>query len=185
MSDLRKLMATALTSSNLGADENEERAIDRILALGSGDRLGTLLWRLRLANDHTAFKQAALVLSSRMVRAGEARSMREKVAERAVMEWLDDVCKICLGRGRLVPKNSPVATHTCTGCEGTGRARHSDAARARALGIPMPAARKWEARFAKAHALISAADRATYVTVARQLGRTRAETPSMAGGSVV
>lgn len=172
MSDLRKLIATALTSSNLGASDTEERAIDRILALASADRLGSLLWRLRLANDPGAFKPAVLVLSSRMVRQGEDRAMRERVAAAAILEWLDDLCRNCGGRGRLLPeKGTPVLTHVCTKCEGTGRHRHTDAARARALGIPLNAAAKWGGRFAKAHALISSADRKTYASVAAQLER--------------
>lgn len=172
MSDLRKLLASALTGSSMAESAIEETALDRILAMSHADRLGTLLWRLRLANDRSAFRPAVLLLSSRMARKHEPRSMREKVAECAIMEWLDDVCRPCWGRGNIVPKDAPVATHVCTTCNGTGRRRHSDAARARALAIGQDAAKKWEARFAKAHAVITAADRAVWYEVAEQLERT-------------
>lgn len=171
MADVRKLLAVALQATDLSDNPNEETNLDRILALAHADRLGILLWRLRLANDAKAFKPAVFVLSLRMHRQGELRSTRERVAECALMEWLDDLCRICGGRGNIVPKDSPVATHACTVCEGTGRRRHTDFARGRALGLGPDAARKWEGRFAKAHSLISSADRETWIRVATQLER--------------
>lgn len=171
MSDLRKMLAVALQTSDLTDNPLEESALDRILALSHADRLGTLLWRLRLAYDAVAFKPAVLILSSRMVSAHETRPMRERVAECAIMEWLDDLCKTCWGRGYMVAKNAPVATHVCGKCSGTGRRRHDDHARARALGLGIEVAKKWEAKFAKAHAIISSADRATWIEVATQLER--------------
>lgn len=171
MADVRKLLATALQSTDLSDNPTEETALDRILALAHADALGSLLWRLRLANDARSFKPAVFILSKRMHRQGEARETREKVATCALMEWLDDLCRTCGGRGNIVPKDIPVATHVCTVCEGTGRRRHTDFARGRALGLGPEAARKWEGRFAKAHSLISSADRKTWIEVATQLER--------------
>lgn len=93
------------------------------------------------------------------------------VARCALMEWLDDVCKPCWGRGYMVPKDAPVATHACTTCNGTGRKRHPDNERARGLGLGVDIAKKWEPIFARAHAFISAADRRTWIEVATQLER--------------
>lgn len=171
MADIRKLVATAILGSDLTDNPLIETALDRIRAFAFSDRLGSLLWRLRYANDHRAFADAVLVLSHRMALPGEARSMREKVAGTAIMEWLDDICRTCQGRGRLVPKNAPVATHACTKCNGTGTGHHSDAKRARALGLSLAAARKWGPRVARAHDLISAADTATWLETAARLER--------------
>jgi len=171
MSDLRKLVASAILGTDLSDDPNQETPLDRIAAFAFSDRLGNLLWRLRWANDRHSFAPAVFLLSSRMRVHGELRSMREKVAQCALMEWLNDVCVPCQGRGKLVPKDTPIATHSCTVCNGTGKARHSDAARARALGLEVGAVRKWEHRFERAHAKISSADALAWVEVAAQLGR--------------
>ncbi|HQR20061.1 MAG TPA: hypothetical protein PKV98_04300 [Burkholderiaceae bacterium] len=171
MADVRKLLATALQSTDLSDNPNEETALDRILAMAHADALGSLLWRLRLANDARSFKPAVFLLMKRMRRKAEPLPMLEKIASCAIMEWLDDLCRTCGGRGNIVPKDSPVATHACTVCEGTGRRRHTDFARGRALGLGPDVARKWEARFAMAHSRIAAADRKTWYEVAEQLER--------------
>ena len=171
MADVRKLLATALQSTDLSDNPNEETALDRILAMAHADALGSLLWRLRLANDARSFKPAVFLLMKRMRRKAEPLPMLEKIASAAIMEWLDDLCRTCGGRGNIVPKDSPVATHACTVCEGTGRRRHTDFARGRALGLGPDVARKWEARFAMAHSRIAAADRKTWYEVAEQLER--------------
>lgn len=171
MADVRKLLAVALQATDLSDNPNEETNLDRILALAHADQLGGLLWRLRLANDAKSFRPAVAVLVKRMRRKAEPLPMLEKIASCAIMEWLDDLCRTCGGRGNIVPKDSPVATHACTVCEGTGRRRHTDFARGRALGLGPDVARKWEARFAMAHSRISSADRAAWYSVAEQLER--------------
>ena len=172
--DLRQLVAAALHSSDLGDDPTRETPLDRILAMAHADRLGGLLWRLRLANDAAAFAPATLIVSRRLRRGTDRRSRAEifdRVAARAVQEWLDDLCRVCLGRGKLVAKDTPVATHVCVRCSGTGRRRHSDAERARAIGLSMDAARKWTPKFALAHEIIADADAGAGLEVAAQLGR--------------
>jgi len=171
MSDVRKLLATALQSSDLSSDPNGESALDRILAMAHADRLGSLLWRLRLANDRGSFRPAVLVLTSRMQSAKGAMSMRAKVASVAIMEWLDDVCRHCRGRGYHVIPDTPVCDHACTYCNGSGKQRHSDHARAVGLELDVETTRKWEPHFARAHALIASADRRTWIEVATQLER--------------
>lgn len=171
MADVRKLLATALQSSDLSDNPLEETALDRILAMAHADQLGRLLWRLRLANDAQSFRPAVSVLVKRMRRKAEPLPMLERIASCAIKEWLDDLCKTCGGRGNIIPKDSPAPTHACTVCSGSGRRRHTDFARGRALGMGPDIARKWEARFAMAHSKIATADRKTWYEVAEQLGR--------------
>lgn len=175
MSDLRRLLAISLQSSDLSTNANEESAIDRILALATADRLGSLLWRLRLVNDARSFHPAALILAHRVRRSNAkgrplTHAVEQRLAERVITEWLDDVCRACVGRGHRVAKDSPVALHACTTCNGTGRRRHSDAERAKAMGFTV-SSHAWSERFAWAHALVAAVDRQTWVSVAVQLER--------------
>lgn len=188
MADLRKLLAHALRASDLSASSTEETNLDRLLALAHATRLGGLLWRLRLANDAAAFRPAALIIAKRMLRGPHDNpKVVERVASCALMEWLDDLCRPCRGRGYLAPKDTPVLTSVCTVCNGSGRAHYSDAVRAAGLGITLDAVRKWEPRFARAHSVIAGADRDTWLRVAIQLERvtgkagTRAKVMLIAG----
>ena len=175
MSDLRRLLAVALQSADLSSNPNEENAIDRVLALATADRLGSLLWRLRWVNDAASFKPASLVLARRFQqshRRGQplSRDIVHRLADRVLVEWLDDVCRACMGRGHRVAKDAPIALHSCTVCNGTGRRRHSDADRATAMRF-MVSSPTWAERFARAHSLVSSADRRTWIEVAAQLER--------------
>jgi hypothetical protein len=173
MPDVRTLTASALRSSNLADAHFHETSSDRVKALAHADRLGSLLWRLKDAQDGSAYQPAVNLLAERLCqsRRPEPFSMRQRVAEVALREWLDDRCSTCSGRGRVKNLSSPIATKSCGTCAGTGVRRYSDVERGIALGLPTDNARKWAGRLARASEVIAAAENKTRFVVNAQLER--------------
>ena len=65
MANLRKLVASALNSSDLSESYIIETAIDRIGALAFSDALGSELWALKYAGDARSWDRALALLSLR------------------------------------------------------------------------------------------------------------------------
>jgi hypothetical protein len=99
----------------------------------------------------------------------QKREFLAKIGERCVLEYLDEKCSPCKGRGNVVPEGSPVATQVCTVCAGTGRKRHADHERARAIGVSIDSYAKLERLFSAAHGFIGTADVQAGKDVALQL----------------
>lgn len=170
--DLRKLLATALTGSNLKANDNYEAAIDRIGALASATTFGSHLWRVRWCNDANSFDPARTLLAQRMRGAIKSRDIRIKLCTQVLHEWLHDLCMACNGIGSHVVEGTGRTGQSCVPCNGTGIGRHSDQERMRSLGINSGAYyAKWERRFSQAHNIISETDSATQRAVKDALGR--------------
>lgn len=174
MSNLRKLLASDIIHGllrQLHSDIGESSA-DRIAALGISDALGSLLWRLRWANDHRAFEPAVVELVRRVRRKTRlhAHHVRD-VCVIALEEWLDDVCRKCGGRGHIVTPGTPHARHACPMCAASGTRRHSDVERGRRLSMDKRTYRLAEEVFAEAHMRLADADNRTGVDVATSLER--------------
>lgn len=128
---MRESIAAALYS---GLDDAPERdtPVTRIAAFSRAPRLGTLLWRLKYANDAAAHKPAMLIIASKLPR-HMTQTFRQKVATAALREWLHDSCRVCNGARELVTETLRIA---CTGCGGHGKHRYSDREREGLLGGP-------------------------------------------------
>lgn len=170
MADVRKLVATALTGSDLSDDVLRETALDRIWGLAFSDELGRRLWRLKYANDRSSWEPALhlLVRRLRSNRQAESRTLVVRLCTVVLKEWLQEQCRACGGRAFLIHE---AVKRVCTTCEGTGLARHSDIARQRAMGLERAQLAKWDSRFARAHMLIAEADYRTAREVLAQLER--------------
>lgn len=170
MANLRKLVASALNSSDLSSSEVIETAIDRIGALAFSDALGGELWALKYAGDARSWPRALALLSQRSKRIAPDRSIRTKICRICLTEWLDELCRTCAGR-RLILATQSASAHVCTTCGGTGLRRHSDLWRMREMGLDRSAYRRWEHKFALVHSRISDADTQAWYDLAEQLGR--------------
>jgi hypothetical protein len=169
LADLRKLLAIAIQGSDLSHDPNCETALDRIGALAFSDRLGGALWRVKYANDPGAFRPSIYILAKRMEPGRNPGKTVKKIAECVLREWLDPICRHCMGRGYTIIAESRRAKDACSKCDGTGQRRHSNQARAKVTGIPLKAYPKWERTFAHAHMLLQTADQQTWFDIATQL----------------
>lgn len=168
MGNLRKLVASALTASDLSDSSLLETALDRIGALAFSDELGGRLWRVKWAGDAKSVEPALALLTHRCRLVARHAPFRRRLCEVALQEWLDENCASCGGR-RYIMASESHAKHTCTVCDGTGLKRYSDQWRMRQLGLDKDAYRKWERRFATIHERIAEADAQAWRDVAQQL----------------
>ena len=169
--DLRELVARAINARDLSPSFLRETSVDRIGALAFADPLGAALWALKWAGDPRAYERALALLLQRTKRVCGDVGMRGRLCRAALLEWLDDICRNCLGRGLLTA--TPTApVRVCHVCQGTGRRGINEAWRAKQLGIDVTAYRKWERRYASVQRRIVDAELQACLDVARQLGRT-------------
>lgn len=168
MTDIRKATASAITGHNLSTSDLVTTALDHIAALAFSDRLGSCLWRLKYAHDHTKYDTARILIAHQMDRK-LSRSFCLTVAATVLDEWLYDVCPVCVGRGRIVIEGTPVAPHECPECKGTGKRVVYESERLRAVGNPKKPHPKLGQWFASAAAIIERADAKAAVDVRTQL----------------
>lgn len=167
--NLRKIVATALSSSDLSDRLLVETALDRVRALAFADSLGGALWRLKYANQADAYQRVVLLLTKRIRRKHESATMMQKVAEYALREHLDGPCRACGGRGAIADANG--VRRVCGTCGGGGGRQLSEVARRRAFGVSERAYAKVLAKLQLAHDRLAEADMAAGRDVAGQLGR--------------
>ena len=122
---IRETVASAL-DSGLRDSPERETPLDRVAAFAGASRLGTLLWRLKYANDPRAFKPASLLIGKKLPRNLHG-SMRITIAQRALKEWCLGMCAVCKGAKEVMRGDKMVE---CKTCDGTGKHRHTDADRA-------------------------------------------------------
>lgn len=170
MANLRKLVASALNSSDLSESYIIETAIDRVAALAFSDALGSELWALKYAGDARAWNRALALLSLRSKRAAPDRRIRTMLCRVCLIEWVDENCRSCGGR-RIIAASTLGVAHVCTVCNGTGLKRYSDVWRMREMRMDRHAYRRWEPRFAAVHRKISDADTQVWHELSQQLGR--------------
>jgi hypothetical protein len=132
---IREKIASDVRSSNLAWNEREEKAIDRITALGMSDALGTALFRFKFANDRASGTRALHLLAHKAkCNLGVELSYARKLATACVKEYLIDSCETCHGTGWVTDRGHP---DKCGKCGGTGAKRYSDTERALAAGLPV------------------------------------------------
>jgi hypothetical protein len=170
LGNLRKLVASALTASDLSDSSLLETALDRIGALAFTDELGARLWRVKWGGSDKDVYPALALLAKRCHMVARQADFRYRLCEAVLQEWLDDQCRKCRGRGFTIAPDTAVRGQ-CTACEGAGLRRYSDQWRMNRLGLDRSAYQKWERRFAAVHERIAEADGQAWRDVARQLER--------------
>jgi hypothetical protein len=193
VSDLKEQVARAILSGNL-KDGPGETALLRLGALAATDRLASLLFRCKYANDAASLKPARLLLAKRLrdkwagkwkthpvmakLRPAEIPSgafdVFDLLALQVIREWLADKCPKCLGRGYLaISRESQRYTpRVCPRCQGSTHAQPSPGLRARALQISRQAyAKTWESRFNRVHDYIALVDSDAFRELYYQLER--------------
>ena len=132
---IREKIASDVRSSNLAWNEREEKAIDRITALGMSDALGSALFRFKFGSDAASGKRALHLLAHKAkCNLGVELSYARKLAAACIKEWTIDNCVHCNGTG-LVLNGSRY--DKCGKCDGSGVKFHSDTERAMAAGLPV------------------------------------------------
>lgn len=160
---MRESIATALYQG-LGDELDKDTPITRITAFAGSTRLGTLLWRVKYANDPKAFRPAVLLI----VKAMPGRTpwhLRARIADWCLREWLHDMCRTCLGAKYIMADERKIV---CATCDGLGKHRYTN--RERSLGMGMDAI-KLDPLMAECARVISEHDIRTEVTTAQRLDR--------------
>jgi hypothetical protein len=126
---IRERVASDVHSANLAWDENYQKAIDRITALGMTDALGAELLRFKYANDRAAGARALHLLAHKAKFALKVElSYARSLAKAAIKEFLIDACDKCNGTG-------VIGRDKCSKCDGSGVKRYSDGERAMSAGF--------------------------------------------------
>lgn len=128
MVKLARQYSRAVKSSNLKCDD-EHFDTDTLaaMALSGEHKLGSLLFRVKYANDASShvhlFEQWSVIVHGKSIRAQWPKHIpATKVAELSLAYWLSDVCPVCTGRGHPVILNTPsLEENECQGCRGTGK----------------------------------------------------------------
>lgn len=140
MINLRETLGVAVNSGSLSLDEEVERAVDRVAAMGFTEELGSLLWRLKYGGQRhyheltadrrslSAFNRIALRLEHWLRRrdqrwpAKRRGELFPRFVRLVLVAWLHDKCAICHGRGMLgIERATQKSVRTrCPQCAGRG-----------------------------------------------------------------
>ena len=137
-------LALAQISSHLGKGERQ-MPIDRVCALGFAPKLGSLLIRLKGANDAPSYGEAKNLIADRLLQIGKRKNWGPypgmlRIADAALTFYLFDMCKSCEGRGQMAHSYSGPADedagNVCPSCGGSAKASRNDKERIAALLRP-------------------------------------------------
>ncbi|MDE1139956.1 MAG: hypothetical protein PW999_09935 [Paraburkholderia tropica] len=138
-------IASDVRSSNLAWNEREQKAIDRITALGLTDHLGAALFRFKYGSDAASGKRALSLLAHKAkCSLGVELSYATMLATACLKEWVLDNCIHCNGTGLIL---SGARYDKCTKCDGSGVKCYSDGERERNAGLPAGSMSKHQRNF--------------------------------------
>ena len=143
---LAEKLALAQISSHLGESaSNRQMPIDRVCALGFAPKLGSLLIRLKGANDAPSYNEAKQLIAERLFHIGRRKNWGHfarmlRVADASLHFYILDMCKTCEGRGQLAHSYSGPADedagNVCPSCGGSAKASRNAKERATAIMKP-------------------------------------------------
>ncbi len=169
MSHIQQLVVQALSSGDLEHDPLVETPVDRIGALAKAPELGRAVRHLQSHATAAQWNRARELLVRATFGRARVGRIHGRLCEAVLLEREIGLCRKCVGRKFVI---DGAVQKACTSCSGTGLWRHSDAERARSIGVPIGVYQKnWEPMFNRAHAKLSAANMATDREVYAQLGR--------------
>ena len=131
----RESLVRTTSASNLAWDDNHEKSIDRVTALGIAAKENSMGVAVLHAEglDEESLARTILLLARNMVKKSRCgMAYAKKIATAAMREHLMPKCRTC---GGVQYDNARVAT-VCPSCRGTGLHRYTDTDRAQMAGIP-------------------------------------------------
>jgi hypothetical protein len=166
---LFETLALSQITDNLGERSDGGTCdVDRVTALGFSPRLGSLLIRLKGANDPKCHADALEMIAGRLLVVGRRKNWgplgrMRRVAQAALQHYLVDMCPACSGRG-VIPKNyagpqDDDAGDVCMTCHGTGKAERNLNKRAMAILQPGELPRNLEKMLDHADGMLERAQR--------------------------
>ncbi len=122
---VKERYSRSVISSNL-RDSEHHHATDVLAAVALSSELGTLLFRVKYANDKESYPQLRAEWIKKVTHKADYRHWPTVINPKtiAIMTldyWLNDVCEHCNGLGYEKHENAPTLTDkACKYCEGTG-----------------------------------------------------------------
>lgn len=164
-------LALSQVSSHLEpADSDHIGDIERVTALGFAGSLGSMLIRLKGANDPLCYEPAVETLVSRLYWIGKRQKWSTgtgqqrlyRVAREAVRFYMFDQCPTCGGRGKLAHSYTGPAEddagQVCPACGGSGKAHRNVQKRAGTIFEPGDIPQRLEAMLDAADAILMRAE---------------------------
>lgn len=122
---------SAAASGRLTFSVERRTAADVVAAAGMAatvEHLGLALWRVRYANDRSAFRHGQALLLAKVMNVARRRRWQEqpkviKLLAFRVFQWaVFSVCPVCTGRGHPTLDGQPMALSDdlCPACHGDG-----------------------------------------------------------------
>jgi hypothetical protein len=152
---MRESLAHAINSGDLEQHEYD-CAIDKVHAMGATAidcPLGILTIRFIDGQQPKSYRQLVVGLVGKAsIQFKCARPMMEKMCEQAVREEVFPFCRACDGRKEIKVDERVIQCHVC---EGSGKHRHTDSERARALGVDIGDYAQWGKRYQMVQSIFS------------------------------
>jgi hypothetical protein len=131
----RESLVKSTCASSLVWDENTERAVDRMTAIGMvarNNELGAAMLHAE-ALDAVALRKVVLLVVRHLHHTHRiARGFGEKIAIAVMREYMQPGCPTCGGQREI--RNEGEAVHICAACGGTGVHRYTDSSREGMIG---------------------------------------------------
>lgn len=128
----KETLARANNSTDLGMVEGVVKDIDRVAAMAGGDELGGLLLRYRESEQEQWARRIVQLLGRRVADKHRLTpNMATRVAIAALREFRSPHCTECNGARQMVIDK---LTIICQVCDGSGKARFTNASRTEVLG---------------------------------------------------
>lgn len=114
-------------SGNLADKPEGLGDVDVVRAVGftaAKSPIGVSLWRCRYQGDHAELPKLAQALIELALKRGWASDAVDavKLVNKVLRHYLDDLCKVCSGRGFKLIEGAPVLSdEICLDCGGQGR----------------------------------------------------------------
>lgn len=131
----REALVKATCARSLGWDDNEEKAVDRMTAIGLAARKNELGAAMLHAEslDAEALRKVVLLVVRRLNHSHRiSRGFGEKIAVAVLREYMNPHCPACGGKRETHIEGEAVIV--CLHCEGLGLHRYTDASRAEMIG---------------------------------------------------
>ena len=140
----REALIKATSATSLGWDDNQEKAVDRIVALGMATRenaLGSAILHAEALDE--ASMRNVILLATRTLHHKHriTRHFCERIVMAALVEHMHPRCRSCGGMPFIEAR---VAT-VCPDCKGSGFHRYSDRERSRMIGVTKYPTKAYEA----------------------------------------
>lgn len=129
---MKEILARAVNASSLEWDDTHETQVDRVAAMAGGSHLGSYLLRIREGAQPEWAHRAMLILAHRVIKRHHlSRSIAEKIAAQALVEWTYPHCPDCGGAREVMGEKIRIL---CPSCKGTGVRRWTDTERKEYIG---------------------------------------------------